>query len=211
MNYEPTDLIASVLVTVIVVLGAIAAFQTSEQLLAILYFFGSLLAACFVGGLYLYVNIRRANKQANDQSTTTDVTPADWNDDAEPIGRPGPTEHDGFSGGAVTADGQHEPVKGTKAEASRDGHESDDGGLDSTTRRELLAEFPHDEQRILAPIIASPGLTQVDVREQSNYSKSKVSQTVTDLEERGLISRERDGRTYRIYPDGELATDGSEE
>ncbi|MFW5895958.1 MAG: helix-turn-helix transcriptional regulator, partial [archaeon] len=32
-----------------------------------------------------------------------------------------------------------------------------------------------------------------------------VSQTVTDLEKRGLLYREKQGRTYRVYPADDLA------
>jgi uncharacterized membrane protein len=31
-----------------------------------------------------------------------------------------------------------------------------------------------------------------------------VSQTVSDLEKRGLLYRERQGRTYRVYPGDEI-------
>ena len=65
--------------------------------------------------------------------------------------------------------------------------------------------LPEDERRILAPVIKSPGLTQIEVRDRSEFSKSKVSQTVSDLEQRGLLYRERQGRTYRIYPSDDLS------
>lgn len=66
--------------------------------------------------------------------------------------------------------------------------------------------LPEDEQRIVEPILESPGLTQVELRGRSDFSKAKVSQTVSKLEDRGLIYREKQGRTYRVYP-GELLTD----
>ena len=65
------------------------------------------------------------------------------------------------------------------------------------------AFFPDDERRIIEPILESPGLTQVELRGRSDFSKAKVSQTVSKLEDRGLIYREKQGRTYRVYP-GEL-------
>lgn len=71
-------------------------------------------------------------------------------------------------------------------------------------RRQLLDVLPDDERRILEPVIESPGLTQIAVRDRSDYSKSKVSQTITDLEERGLLYRESQGRTYRVYPAEDL-------
>lgn len=63
-----------------------------------------------------------------------------------------------------------------------------------------LDMLPEDERRIIEPICESPGLTQVELRGRSNFSKAKVSQTVSDLENRGLIYREKQGRTYRVYP-----------
>ncbi|WP_241175215.1 MarR family transcriptional regulator [Natronolimnobius sp. AArcel1] len=67
-------------------------------------------------------------------------------------------------------------------------------------KRRILDLLPDDEKRILEPVLDSPGLTQIELRDRSNFSKSKVSQTVTDLEKRGLLYREPQGRTYRIYP-----------
>lgn len=66
-----------------------------------------------------------------------------------------------------------------------------------------LTILPEDERRIIEPILESPGLTQVELRGRSDFSKAKVSQTVSGLQDRGLIYREKQGRTYRVYP-GEL-------
>lgn len=64
--------------------------------------------------------------------------------------------------------------------------------------------LPEDERRVLEPILTSPGITQIELRDRSEFSKSKVSQTVSALEKRGLLYRERQGRTYRIYLSDEL-------
>lgn len=64
----------------------------------------------------------------------------------------------------------------------------------------LLNMLPEDEQRVLKPVLESPGLTQIELRARSEFSKAKVSQTVTELEDRGLLYREKQGRTYRVYP-----------
>ena len=76
----------------------------------------------------------------------------------------------------------------------------------STKRSSVLTVLPEDERRIIEPILESPGLTQVELRGRSDFSKAKVSQTVSELEDRGLIYREKQGRTYRVYP-GELVKD----
>jgi uncharacterized membrane protein len=71
-------------------------------------------------------------------------------------------------------------------------------------RARVIDLLPDDERRILEPVLSSPGITQIELRDRSDFSKSKVSQTVSALEKRGLLYRERQGRTYRIYPSDEL-------
>lgn len=75
---------------------------------------------------------------------------------------------------------------------------------------ELLAYLPEDERRVLEPVVDSPGITQIALRDRSEFSKSKVSQTVSDLEKRGLLYRESQGRTYRVYPADDLRTSTDE-
>lgn len=80
------------------------------------------------------------------------------------------------------------------------------GGREAEDREEgsvPLDLLPEAERRVVEPVVGSPGLTQVELRGRSGFSKSKVSQVVTTLEERGLLYREPQGRTYRVYP-GEL-------
>ncbi|WP_135666942.1 helix-turn-helix transcriptional regulator [Halorhabdus rudnickae] len=81
-----------------------------------------------------------------------------------------------------------------------------EGGInpESQPQARVLDLLPDDERRILEPVLSSPGITQIELRDRSDFSKSKVSQTVSDLEKRGLLSRERQGRTYRIYPSDDL-------
>lgn len=74
----------------------------------------------------------------------------------------------------------------------------------ATDDRPLLDVLPEDERRILQPVVDSPGLTQIELRDRADFSKSKVSQTVSDLEKRGLLYREPQGRTYRVYPSDEI-------
>jgi len=109
------------------------------------------------------------------------------------------------------------PTADTESVAETADHGADTDGGDSPqqggdhgdeqpagTDRELLSMLPADERRILEPVVDSPGITQIALRDRSNFSKSKVSQTVSDLEKRGLLYRERQGRTYRIYPSDDL-------
>jgi len=54
---------------------------------------------------------------------------------------------------------------------------------------------------LLSIIKERPGITQEELRELTGYSASKVSIELKELEEKGLIRREKHGRTYRIYPE----------
>lgn len=75
---------------------------------------------------------------------------------------------------------------------------------DPASSQRTLDLLPDDERRILRPVLESPGLTQIELRDRSEFSKSKVSQTVSELEKRGLLYRESQGRTFRVYPDDDL-------
>ncbi|WP_330633327.1 helix-turn-helix transcriptional regulator [Halocatena halophila] len=74
-----------------------------------------------------------------------------------------------------------------------------------STQAGILDVLPHDETQIVEPVLTSPGITQSELRDRADFSKAKISQTVTDLEKRGLLYREEYGRTYRIYPDKSLS------
>lgn len=63
-----------------------------------------------------------------------------------------------------------------------------------------LEILPEDERCILEPVLDTPGITQVEVAAKSDFSDAKVSQTLKALRERGLVYREPQGRTYRLYP-----------
>lgn len=77
----------------------------------------------------------------------------------------------------------------------------------TATSQRVLDLLPDDERRILKPVLESPGLTQIELRDRSDFSKSKISQTVSELEKRGLLYREPQGRTFRVYPSDELEQD----
>lgn len=89
---------------------------------------------------------------------------------------------------------------------SPEGTTQPDGAInpESQPQARVLDLLPDDERRILEPVISSPGITQIELRDRSDFSKSKVSQTVSALEKRGLLYRERQGRTYRVYPSDDL-------
>jgi uncharacterized membrane protein len=98
-----------------------------------------------------------------------------------------------------------DPTDGESVESAAGATRSDESvDPESQPRARVLDLLPDDERRILEPVLSSPGITQIELRDRSDFSKSKVSQTVTALEKRGLLYRERQGRTYRIYPSDDV-------
>lgn len=94
---------------------------------------------------------------------------------------------------------ENRSAQGSTDQAKPEPSSSDSSPVDSVA----LTFLPEDERRVVEPVLETPGLTQVELRARSEFSKAKVSQTVSELEDRGLIYREKQGRTYRVYP-GEL-------
>jgi uncharacterized membrane protein len=109
------------------------------------------------------------------------------------------TETDQFSK-APAGSMEREPDSHTADEASKQAQNPEE-----QPRERVLDLLPEDERRILGPVLTSPGITQIELRDRSDFSKSKVSQTVSELEKRGLLYREQQGRTYRIYPSDSLS------
>ncbi|MFB6069549.1 MAG: helix-turn-helix transcriptional regulator [Halanaeroarchaeum sp.] len=107
-------------------------------------------------------------------------------------------------GGVASADDEGDDTPATASQPEEGATRADEIGPSGVTSRPLLDVLPEDERRVLEPVVESPGITQIELRDRADFSKSKVSQTVSDLEKRGLIARERQGRTYRVYPAGEL-------
>nr|WP_306466180.1 MarR family transcriptional regulator [Haloferax sp. KTX1] len=99
------------------------------------------------------------------------------------------------------------PVPENVAETNPENPEAQsaaEGDTPPARREPVLDVLPEDGRRILEPVLTSPGITQIELRDRSDFSKSKVSQTVSELEKRGLLYRERQGRTYRVYPSDDL-------
>lgn len=183
VNRKQTDIAVGALIVAIVVLGVLSVVQLLVRdgsmsggmgSMPVIAMVGpvlmSLVIASIIGGVYMFVRSQIFRTQASS------MTAADGANDT------GDTTD--------TSDGS-EPVAAETEERQPSG-----GG----TRRPFLEVLPDDERRILEPVIESPGLTQITVRDRSGFSKSKVSQTITDLEKRGLLYRESQGRTYRVYP-----------
>lgn len=187
MNRNEADLIAGGLIASILLLSILAAlgsFQAAGEMTTggWLGLAGMVLAAT-LGIVYMLVRHRFQDETDKPTAGAREAR------SAETEAPPTPDE-------STTPDSDDEPVDTGVAESP--------GPVDQDVREQLLAELPEDERKIFSPIVESPGLTQVDVRDESGFSKSKVSQTVNDLEDRGLLYRERDGRTFRIYPAEDL-------
>ena len=56
-----------------------------------------------------------------------------------------------------------------------------------------------DEKKILDEIKRAGEITQDSLRFRLNWSKAKISTILTNLDKRGLIQRERIGKTYKVY------------
>jgi len=63
----------------------------------------------------------------------------------------------------------------------------------------ILSALNTDEQTVLKVIKAQPGIPQNTLRLKTDFSKAKLSTMLKGLENRGLIAKEPDGKTYRIY------------
>ncbi|WP_135663889.1 DUF7343 domain-containing protein [Halorhabdus rudnickae] len=151
---------------------------------------GTLLIAAVVAGVYVLLRPAFTSDDDLTRPEPADAAPATEDDDAstnrDPTqAEPSDPEHDGDTANARSATPEANPTE------------------------RVLDLLPEDERRVLEPVLGSPGITQIELRDRSEFSKSKVSQTVSDLEERGLLYRERQGRTYRIFPSDDLERSGT--
>lgn len=144
------------------------------------YLLGTIVAASVVAGAYLAVRDR--------------ISP--------------PASSAEVDGASATAAAGISAEDGDRSDAADVGPETRGTTSADAPDRRLLDLLPDDERRVLEPVIESPGLTQIELRDRSDFSKSKVSQTVTALEKRGLLYREPQGRTYRVYPSEDLEGGG---
>ena len=62
--------------------------------------------------------------------------------------------------------------------------------------RKVLSD---DEKKILDEIKKAGEITQDSLRFRLDWSKAKISTILTNLDKRGLIQRERIGKTYKVY------------
>ena len=141
------------------------------------YLFGTLISVSIVLGVYIVSRDR-----------LTDILSAQ-----EPAGA---TTKKGRNESDIPSDSDTRSSDVISGQSDQDPSPNESTGDPSSA----LTFLPEDERRIVQPILESPSLTQVELRDRSGFSKAKVSQTVNELEDRGLIYHEKQGRTYRVYP-----------
>ena len=167
----------------------------------IVYALGTLLLAVVVVALYL---IGRDSLAATPQSQPDgDASGSTGNSTAPDAG--GPATEPGDRAATDTSSPAGSSPNGGQTAQERAEPSPDRGPPETNPTERVLDLLPDDERRVLQPVLDSPGITQIELRDRADFSKSKVSQTVSDLEERGLLYRERQGRTYRVYPSDDLA------
>jgi predicted transcriptional regulator len=191
MNRRRADTVVGGLVAVVLIVGGVLSWQAYQQQQAFDQM-GSMMGTSMgsvhgtnpiwyvLGTLLVSAVIGVGYLVIRDEVTSRDVTDRPQNEMANPTD----PEGDESPEGTTQPDGAINP--------------------ESQPQARVLDLLPDDERRILEPVISSPGITQIELRDRSDFSKSKVSQTVSALEKRGLLYRERQGRTYRIYPSDDL-------
>ncbi|WP_416840259.1 helix-turn-helix transcriptional regulator [Haloferax sp. DFSO52] len=203
MNRRRADAVIGIVVAAVLVFGGALSWQAFQQNRAFdqmmgsmmdssmagvhgtnpfWYVGGTILVAGAIGGFYLAFR---------DELTSAD--------EAVQVAGGGATE---TATPPEATDGD-ETTEMTETAGSAAGTESS-AASNRPSRPQILDVLPEDERRILEPVVTSPGITQIELRDRSNFSKSKVSQTVSELEKRGLLYREKQGRTYRVYPSDDL-------
>jgi uncharacterized membrane protein len=195
MNRRRADAIVGLIITAVVIIGGALSWQAYQQQQSfeqmgsmmgtsmgavhgtnpLWYVLGTILVSVVIGGGYLMIR---------DDVTSTEAVDRQGSDVSDQIDQ----ERSEF---------ESEPSINTA-------QPSDGINPETQPRARVLDLLPDDERRILEPVLSSPGITQIELRDRSDFSKSKVSQTVSALEKRGLLYRERQGRTYRIYPSDDL-------
>jgi len=233
MNRRQADTAVGVLLGVVLLVGGSYSWQASQRRRAVdgmmgsmmdssmgsMYgpdplwlAFGTLLLVAVIGGSYLLVREELSTKVDSRPTATQSASPTAAVDTESGTVDARSSEADTDSGTVDTGSGETESAStaaaGEPSAADSVSTEPESINPEAHPQRRVLDLLPEDERRILEPVIDSPGVTQIELRDRADFSKSKVSQTVSDLESRGLLYRERQGRTYRVYPSDDLRANG---
>ncbi len=63
----------------------------------------------------------------------------------------------------------------------------------------MVKALSQDEQKLIRIIKDQEGITQATLRLKTDYSKTKLSFVLADLEKKGLIKKELSGKTNKLY------------
>lgn len=64
----------------------------------------------------------------------------------------------------------------------------------------ILEKTLSDDEMLMVTLVRdAPGLTQDSLRFRTDFSKSKVSALLLNLEKKGVIQREKSGKTYKVH------------
>ena len=63
----------------------------------------------------------------------------------------------------------------------------------------ILTMLTPEEETIIKMVFKNPGITQREIREKTGFSAPKLTRIISELEQRGLITRDYYGRTRKIY------------
>jgi uncharacterized membrane protein len=83
---------------------------------------------------------------------------------------------------------------------TRSSKERSDG--ESVLKRNIMVlkkALSEDEKLLVDMISESEGITQDSIRFKTKFSKSKVSALLSELEKKDILSREKLGRTYKVF------------
>lgn len=69
----------------------------------------------------------------------------------------------------------------------------------NSEKPEAFEELTEDENEVLEILAEEGDMLQKDVVDSSRYSKAKISGVISELEEKGVIEKEKEGRSNRIY------------
>ena len=63
----------------------------------------------------------------------------------------------------------------------------------------MLKALTQEEQQLIRIIKEQEGITQATIRLKTDFSKTKLSFVLSDLEKKGLIKKELSGKTNKLY------------
>ena len=66
-------------------------------------------------------------------------------------------------------------------------------------QEELIHFLKEDEAKVIEIVKSNPGINQKKIAELADYSKSKISKVIAELERRGIVRTEKVGRKVKVY------------